>query len=48
MKNGGTKFLFLTDLFEHLNKLNTNIQGRDENILTSSDEIKDFNEKLTL
>jgi hypothetical protein len=43
-----TKLSFLTDLFEHLNKLNSCMQGRDENILTSSDKIMAFIEKLNL
>lgn len=43
------KVSFLTDLFEHLNKLNINKQGRrNENILTSTDKIMAFNEKLSL
>lgn len=32
----------------HLNKLNSSMQGRDENILTSSDKIMAFIEKLNL
>ncbi|XP_025407111.1 zinc finger BED domain-containing protein 5-like [Sipha flava] len=43
-----TKLSFLTDLFEHLNKLNSSIQGRNENMLTSSDKIMAFIEKLNL
>lgn len=43
-----TKLSFLTDLFEHLNKLNSSMQGRDENILSSSDKIMAFIEKLNL
>lgn len=43
-----TKVSFLTDIFEHLNKLNTSMQGRNENILTSTDKMMAFNEKLTL
>ncbi|KAL4103483.1 hypothetical protein QTP88_018859 [Uroleucon formosanum] len=43
-----TKVSFLTDIFEHLNKLNTSVQGCNENILTSTDKIMAFNEKLTL
>jgi len=43
-----TKLSFLTDLFEHLNKLNSSMQGRDENILTSSDKIMASIEKLNL
>jgi hypothetical protein len=43
-----TKLSFLTDLFEHLNKLNSSKQGRNENMLTSSDKIMAFIEKLNL
>ncbi|XP_022160762.1 zinc finger BED domain-containing protein 5-like [Myzus persicae] len=43
-----TKLSFLTDLFEHLNKLNSSMQGRDENILSSSDKIMAFIGKLNL
>ncbi|KAL4136046.1 hypothetical protein QTP88_007615 [Uroleucon formosanum] len=43
-----TKVSFLIDIFEHLNKLNTSMQGRNENILTSTDKIMAFNEKLTM
>jgi hypothetical protein len=43
-----TKLSFLTDLFEHLNKLNSSIQGCNENILTFSDKIMAFIEKLNL
>ena len=43
-----TKLSFLTDLFEHLNKLNSSMQSRDENILKSSDKIMAFIEKLNL
>lgn len=43
-----TKLSFLTDLFEHLNKLNSSMQGRDENMLTSSDKIMAFIDKLNL
>lgn len=43
-----TKVSFLTDIFGLLNKLNTSMQGRNENILTSSDKMMAFNEKLTL
>lgn len=43
-----TKVSFLTDIFEHLNKLNSSMQGRNENILTSTDKMMAFNEKLTL
>ncbi|XP_025417671.1 zinc finger BED domain-containing protein 5-like [Sipha flava] len=43
-----TKLSFLTDLFEHLNKLNSSKQGRNENMLTSSDKIMAFIEKFNL
>jgi len=42
------KSFFLTDIFELLNNLNTSMQGRNENILTSSEKNMAFNVKLTL
>lgn len=42
-----TKVSSLTDLFEHLNKLNSSMQSRNENILTSSDKISADNKKLS-
>lgn len=41
-----TKLFFLTDLFEQLDKLNSSMQGHNENILTSSDKIVAFIEKF--
>ena len=34
-----TKLAYLADIFEHLNKLNTSMQGKRENVLTSVDKI---------
>lgn len=46
MKRGGQSNPFLTDLFKHLNKLNSSIQGRNEKLLTFSDKIMAFIENL--
>jgi hypothetical protein len=40
------KFAYLVDIFLYLNKLNKNMQGKKENILTSTDKISAFKEKL--
>ncbi|XP_068228064.1 zinc finger BED domain-containing protein 5-like [Palaemon carinicauda] len=40
------KLCYLADIFEHLNKVNTSLQGKNENMLTSSDKIKDLLEKI--
>lgn len=42
------KLAFLADLFSHLNNLNKNLQGREENILTAKDKVKAFHAKLHL
>lgn len=42
------KLAFLADLFSHLNNLNKNLQGREENILTAKDKVKAFYAKLRL
>lgn len=42
------KLAFLADLFSHLNNLNKNLQGREENILTAKDKVKAFHAKLCL
>ena len=42
------KLAYLADIFEHLNELNIKMQGRNENILTCSDKLKGFKEKLEL
>lgn len=39
---------FLADIFQALNTLNKNMQGKNENILTCTDKISSFKEKLTL
>ena len=43
-----TKVAFLADLFEHLNNLNSSLQGGDQNILTSSNKVMVFQDKVTL
>jgi len=36
------KLAYLADIFNHLNNLNSSMQGKDENILTSSDKSNGF------
>ncbi len=40
------KLAYLADIFRHLNSLNTSMQGPNENILTSTDKIIAFQNKL--
>ncbi|GBP39904.1 Zinc finger BED domain-containing protein 5 [Eumeta japonica] len=42
------KLAILTDIFSHLNHLNKNLQGREENVLTAKDKVKAFHAKLRL
>lgn len=37
-----TKLAYLADICHHLNELNTRMQGRNENLLTSTDKINGF------
>ena len=46
--NGVQKLAYLADIFYHLNELNTRMQGRNENLLTSTDKIDGFLSKLHL
>ena len=39
---------YLADIFGHLNKLNTKLQGKNENILLSTNKIRGFMGKLVL
>ena len=43
-----TKLAYLADIFEHLNKLNTSMQGKRENVLTSVDKICAIRDKITI
>jgi hypothetical protein len=47
---GDTKWLlklaYLADIYQHLNTLNTSMQGPKENILTSTDKLLAFKNKL--
>ena len=43
-----SKLEYLTEIFAHLNGLNSNMQGRNENILTSTDKLVAFTKKITL
>jgi hypothetical protein len=40
------KLAYLADIYQHLNKLNTSMQGNKENILTCTDKILAFKSKL--
>lgn len=40
------KVAYLADIFYHLNCLNESMQGKEENVLTSSDKLKGFLKKL--
>lgn len=42
------KLAYLADIFDHLNELNTRIQGRNENLLTSTDKVNGFRLKVHL
>ena len=42
------KLAYLADIFLHLNELNTRMQGRNENLLTSIDKINGFHLKVHL
>lgn len=42
------KVAFLADIFEKLNYLNKSMQGKQENILTSTDKISSFQQKLLI
>lgn len=39
---------YLTDIFSHLNELNTKMKGKNENILTATDKLYSFKAKLKL
>ena len=42
------RLAYLADIFQHLNELNTRMQGRNENRLTSTDKINGFRSKVHL
>lgn len=42
------RLVYLADIFQHLNDLNTRMQGRNENLLTSTDKINGFRSKVLL
>lgn len=46
--NWCTKLAFLADMFQKLYVLNKSMQGRSENLLTSTDKIKSFKEKILI
>ena len=42
------KLQYLASVFQHLNFLNSSIEGKEENILTSIDKVKEFKRKLPI
>ena len=40
------RLAYMADIFQHLNELNTRMQGRNENLLTNTDKIKGFRSKV--
>ncbi len=42
------KLAYLADIYQHLNNLNTSMQGTKENILTSTDKLLAFKNKLAV
>ena len=42
------KVCYLNDVFASVNELNTSMQGRDQNIITLSEKLSAFKEKLLL
>lgn len=43
-----SKLAYLADIFHELNLLNSSMQGRNENILSSTDKINAFQKQLTI
>jgi len=42
-----TKLAYLADIFNYSNTVNTNMQGKNENILTSTDKLSAFQKKIS-
>ena len=42
------KVLFLSDLFDKLNNLNSSLQGPSENVITATSKLRSLDEKLTM
>ena len=43
-----SKLAYLVDIFDHLNKTNSNMQGKNENLLSSADKMRALQEKLKM
>ncbi|KAL4125972.1 hypothetical protein QTP88_010204 [Uroleucon formosanum] len=43
-----SKFAYLADIFQHLNLVNSSLQGPLENVLTSTDKLSAFQEKISV
>ena len=46
--NWVSKLAYLVDIFDHLNNVNSKMQGKNETLLTSTDKMKALREKLKL
>ncbi len=46
--NWQMKLAYLADIYQHLHNLNTSMQGMNENILTSTDKLLTFKNKLAV
>ena len=44
--NWWARLVYMTDIFQHLNELNTQMQGRNENLLISMDKVNGFRSKV--
>ena len=42
------RLAYMEDIFQHLNELNTRMQGQNENLLTNTDKISGFHSKVQL
>ena len=43
-----SRLAYLVDIFQHLNNLNRSMQGKNENILSSTDKLSAFQKKLSI
>ena len=46
--NWVSKLAYLVDIFDHLNNVNSKMQGKNENLLTSTEKMKALREKLKI
>ena len=48
VESWSSKLAYLADIFQHLNKFNTNMQGRAANVLSSTDKLHSLKQKLEI